>query len=112
MAANYESRFPAIVAELAVKLDAVGKLAAEAIAVGARANVPLGPPTVHLKDHITVEHEGVGEYRVLAGDKETFYGHIVEHGSVHSAPHPFLMPAAEATVPEIDRIAKIALADL
>lgn len=114
MSDNYTSRFPEIVAELAVKLDAVGQLTAETVVVGAKANLALGPPKVHLKedDHIHVEHVGVGEHMVVAGDNETFYGHIVEHGSVHAAAHPFLMPAAEATVPEIDRVAKIALRDL
>lgn len=114
MSANYQSRFPEIVAELAVKLDAVGALASQQIAAGARQNLALGPPSIHLKEgeHIHVEHEGVGEYRVIAGDNDTFYGHIVENGGVHSAPHPFLMPAAEAVVPEIDSLARQALRGL
>jgi hypothetical protein len=32
---------------------------------------------------------------VVAGDDDVFYGHMVEHGTTHSAPHPFRVPAAE-----------------
>lgn len=111
---SYKSRLPEIAAELEAKLNAVGKLAAETVVVGAKANLALGPPPVHLKDddHIHVEPHGSGDFLVVAGDSETFYGNIVEHGSVHASAHPFLVPAAEATRPEVDRIAKIALRDL
>lgn len=109
---TYSSRLPAIAAELAVKLDAVAKLAAEEVAADARNNVNVGAPDVHIKDHITVDHEGIGEYAVVAGNKDVFYGHILEHGSVHAGPHPFLLPAAESVAPNVDTLAKRALAGL
>ena len=108
-----KSRIPEIVLELALKLDAVGEATAESIADGARARVPVGAPDVHLKDAIRVkEGQGVGEFQVLAGDGDTFYGHIVEHGSVHSAPRPFLVPAAEEARAKINTLARAALRTL
>lgn len=107
------SRIPEIVVELALKLDAVGEATAESIARGARERVPIGAPDVHLKDAIRVKDgEGVGEFQVLAGDSDTFYGHIVEHGSAHSAPHPFLLPAAEEARQRINTLARTALRNL
>ena len=108
-----KSRIPEIVLELALKLDAVGEATAESIADGARARVPVGAPDGHLKDAIRVkEGQGVGEFQVLAGDGDTFYGHIVEHGSVHSAPRPFLVPAAEEARAKINTLARAALRTL
>lgn len=108
-----KSRIPGIVVELALKLDAVGRSTAESIADGARARVPVGAPNVHLKDAIRVKDgQGVGEFQVLAGDGDTFYGHIVENGSVHAAPRPFLVPAAEEARQRVNTIARAALRDL
>lgn len=106
------SRLDRIALELAAKLDAVGRATAERIERDAKATVPVGAPSVHLRDAIHVERTGIGEYEVRAGDSDVFYGHIVEHGSVHSAPHPFLLPAAEAARSEIKPIARAALRNL
>ena len=45
---------------------------------------------------------------MVAGDRDVFYGHLVEYGTQSSgaggggaAPHPFLTPAAKAVVPTI-----------
>jgi HK97 gp10 family phage protein len=48
----------------------------------------------HLRDAIHVEEALEGVY-VVAGDKDVFWGHLVEHGTSHSAPHPFLVPSLE-----------------
>ena len=92
-----KSRFPMIAAELRPRVLAAVEEAAGLVAEEARRRVPVGPGDVHLRDHISVESESDG-YAVLAGDGETFYGHMVEFGTSHSAPHPFLLPAAEENV--------------
>lgn len=90
---SYKSRLPGIIAELEVKMDLVARGAAELIEQGAKSRVPVA--TGKLRDRIHTEHEGPGEYAVIAGDDEVFYGHIVEHGGVHSPGRPFMTPAAE-----------------
>ena len=85
-----------------------GKLAdaleegAKAVAVGAAARVPVD--TGDLKRAIHVERRGRTEYAVVAGNRDAWYGHLVEHGSAIGGrgrpaipPHPFLVPALEAT---------------
>lgn len=42
-------------------------------------------------------------YSVVAGDNDAFYGHMVEFGTSHTAPRPFLIPALEESKPEIMR---------
>jgi hypothetical protein len=40
------------------------------------------------------EVAGAGAH--VIADSDVFYGHLVEHGTSHSAPHPFLVPSLEA----------------
>lgn len=96
MGATLKTRLPEIAAELRPKVSAAVKHSAQVVAEDAEARVPVGPPTVHLKDRIHVERKGPAEYAVIAGDEEAFYGHMVEFGTSHSAPRPFLLPALEA----------------
>lgn len=90
------SRLPEIAAELRPKVSQAVSKGADLVVEGARERVPVGPEKPHLRDAIHKERIGPAEYAVVAGDKEVFWGHLVEHGTVHSAPHPFLVPAAEA----------------
>jgi HK97 gp10 family phage protein len=90
-----KSRLPLIAAELNPLVDAAVKTGAEGIASGARARVEVGAPDVHIRDAIHVEREGLMRYAVVAGDDDAWYGHLLEHGTVHSAPKPFLIPATE-----------------
>lgn len=90
-----KSRIPLIAAELNAKVDTAVATGALAVAAHARARVPVGAPDVHLRDAIHVERTGVAEYSVVAGDNEVWYGHLVEWGTSHSAPRPFMVPAAE-----------------
>lgn len=112
MPATLESRFPTIIAELRPKVSAAVKASAEQIAETARENVPVGEPDVHLKDHIHVENTGAAEYAVVAGDSEVFYGHMVEFGTSHSAPKPFLLPATEEGKPVAISLVEAALRGL
>jgi HK97 gp10 family phage protein len=89
----YKSRLREISAALPIRLDAVARKAADDVADGARENVAVR--TGDLRNAIHVEHRGVGEYAVVAGDDKAWYGLLVEHGTRHNPPRPFLHPAAE-----------------
>lgn len=93
MPATLKSRFPEITAELRPRVSAAVKAAAEGIENGAKERVPVD--TGALRDAIHVERQGVAEYAVIAGDSAAWYGMLVEHGTTHNPPHPFLIPAAE-----------------
>jgi HK97 gp10 family phage protein len=90
----FESRLPRIAAKLAVEADAIARAGAEMVSVRAKARVPVR--TGSLRDAIHIDHVGPGEYEVVAGNSNVFYGHIVEHGGVRSPAHPFLTPAEES----------------
>lgn len=87
-----ESRLPEIIAELLPAIEAAERAGAEVIAQAAKARVPVD--SGRLRNAIHVETGPDGAY-VVAGDREAFYGHIVEHGGVNHSPHPFLVPALE-----------------
>lgn len=99
--ASLKSRLPQIAAELRPKVGAAVKRGAEVVSADAQQRVPIGPPQVHLKDHFHVNRLGPAEYEVSAGDGQTFYAHMVENGTTHSAPRPFLVPALEARKSEV-----------
>jgi HK97 gp10 family phage protein len=95
-----KSRFPAIAAELEPLTRGALEAGAELVSTAAKGRVVVGERTPHLRDAIHTDSEPEGVY-VVAGDKETFYGHMVEHGTSHSAPQPFLIPALEETRSEV-----------
>lgn len=95
----FSSRLPKIAADLELKLDAIAAAGAEKLAQHARERVPVR--TGKLRDAIHVEHEGPGEYAVIAGNNQAFYGHIVEHGGAHTPARAFMTPATEQTRVEI-----------
>lgn len=80
-------------------MDAVAREGAAMVESGAKERVSVR--TGKLRDAIHIERKAAGEYDVVAGDSEAFYGHIVEHGSVHTPPRPFLVPAGEEAKREI-----------
>lgn len=104
------SRLPEIAAGLAHRMDTVASNAADKVVEGAQERVPV--KTSRLHDAIHKEHTGLGEYTVLAGDTEVFYGHIVEHGGARTPPHPFLMPAAEDVHNQINSLGLEAFGEL
>lgn len=96
MSAILRSRLPAIIAVLPVGVDGATREAAEVVVERAKARVSVNEGD--LRDAIHIEREGVAEYAVVAGDEnEVFYGHMVEHGTSHSAPRPFLVPSLDET---------------
>lgn len=69
----------------------------------AMANVPLGPPTIHLKENIGAApvpgqsgKVAVGAFRILKIG-EIFYGRFLEFGTVKQSATPWLRPAFDAT---------------
>jgi HK97 gp10 family phage protein len=95
---SYKTRIPHINAELEAKLEAVAKAGAEQIAQSAKERAPVN--TGKLRDAIHVDQDG-GGFAVIAGNKDVFYGHIVEHGGNRTAPRPFMIPALEQHREEI-----------
>lgn len=98
MPVELKSRLPEIALEL-------GPLTSEGLNEGAKLIVEAAKQRVpvesgRLRDAIHIEDEGQG-IAVVAGNNEAFYGHMVEHGTTHSPPHPFLVPAFEETKVEV-----------
>lgn len=71
----------------------------------ARANVPLGPPSIHLRDNVGAapDPDGANAHRWIAAVKigalktpvigEIFYGRFLELGTVKQSARPWLRPA-------------------
>lgn len=83
-------------------MDGLTAAVAELVSTGAKAIVAV--ETGRLRKAIHVERKGRGNYSVVAGGPGVFYGHIVEHGGVHHAAQPFLVPSAEAVRMEVPAI--------
>jgi HK97 gp10 family phage protein len=103
------SRIPEIIAKLDPETLQGVRDAADEIVRGAQERVPVDSGA--LRDAIHVESKGM-ETRVVAGDSQAWYGHIVEHGSTTAPPRPFLIPAYEAVRPSIEEIIGDQLEDL
>lgn len=95
-----KSRIPKITGELAVAVDAA--IVAGAHRVAATAEQRLGSHRVsgELEQQVHVlDRKREGVY-VVAGDRSdpsfAFYAHMLEFGTTHSPPYPFLVPSLEA----------------
>jgi HK97 gp10 family phage protein len=113
MPATLKSRLPLIAAELRPKVSAAVKASAELIEARAKVRVHDRPPIgVGLVAAIHTEREGAAGYRVVAGNNDAWYGHLLEHGTSHSAPYPFLVPALEESTEEALALVRAALTGL
>lgn len=90
----------------------------------AKARCPLGLYPPHVRERIHVE-AAEGGLEVVGGDREAWYGHIIEFGSRprrtrdrpgrrahptgHMPPHPFLLPVFEANREAIMKAAENAV---
>lgn len=88
-----------------MRVQTAQHIAAERIALDAQQRVAVGGPEDphpgRLRDSIHAEHRAEGWYVLAsarAGEDEQGapYGHMLEFGTVDTAPQPFLVPAAEA----------------
>ena len=101
--ATLKSRLPQIIPEMAAKVSATVKWGAEMIAEDASALAPDATPYGEgLVSAIHVERAGAAEYAVVAGDEDVFWGHFQEFGTTKQAPQPFLIPAAEGRIGDIE----------
>lgn len=121
MPATLKSRFPQIIAGLDPRVNAAVKAGAELVAARAKARVPDAPPIGQgLVEAIHVESTETawagagteGGQLVIAGDREHFYGHMIEFGTSKMAPRPFLIPALEESKGEVISLASAALKGL
>jgi HK97 gp10 family phage protein len=110
MGATLKSRLPEIAAELRPKVSAAVKQGAEMIAADAQARVHVR--SGELQNRIHTERRGGGEYAVVAGDGEAFYGHLLEGGTDIAPPYPFLTPAFEENEGEVVRLVQFSLKTL
>jgi len=92
-----KSRIPEITVALPGLVSRAVKAGAQIIAEKADENLVRGGHILRdeLGMAIHVEREGAAEYAVVAGDDKVFWGHLVERGTTHSPPYPFLVPALE-----------------
>lgn len=101
MAVSFHSSFPRLRAHARARAAVAVRGSAEAIAQGARDRVPVD--TGDLEETIEVVQRSPLKARVQAGSREAFYPHMVENGTVRSAPRPFMLPAAEQEAPAFTR---------
>jgi len=95
-----KSQLSEIAAELGPAVERAVKKGAETVMADAKIRVPVDEddfdPKNHLRDAIHLERDDTTDgWLVVARNHDVFYGHMVEHGTVHSAPRPFLVPALE-----------------
>lgn len=123
MPVNLRSELPDIANGMKRRANRGLKEGAELVAKTAALNAPYDPDEdeVHLRDRIHVERRGTGEYAVVAGDDEAWYGHLIEHGTARGGkpggrgergptpPRPFLVPALEVHFEDIVRLVKEAI---
>lgn len=107
MSVKLKNRLPIIAAELRPHVEAAVALGAERISQSAKDRVPVH--TGRLRNAIHVDRRGHGEYRVVAGDHEAFYGHLVEFGTNRAPAQPFLVPAAEENRRSVEALVTTAL---
>ena len=89
------NKIPSIASHLNEAVSEALDEVAQEIVDGAQMRVPRATGALHDAIHVEIGDEN--ERRVVAGDGgDVFYGHMVEHGTSHSPPHPFLIPAFEA----------------
>jgi len=106
----YRSRIPRVAALLPIRAAEAARLGAELVERRAKDRVPVRSGA--LRDAIHVEATGLGEFTVVAGNTEVFYGHIVEHGGARTSAQPFLIPAGEETRKDLVKLGIRALRTL
>lgn len=100
------SDIPRIITNMVRFPDDVADDAADLIIAAAKDKVPV--VSGKLRDAIHADEEPEGVY-VVAGNNVAWYGALVEYGTSHSAPRPFLIPAFEENVDEIQHRSRFRL---
>lgn len=110
MSVTLKSRLPEIAAELQTRISAGTKAGAEIIEAKAKERVPV--LSGRLRDSIHTEFQGSGDWNVVAGSRDVFYGHMIEFGTTRAPAHPFLVPALEESRTEVEKAVTLALRSL
>lgn len=110
MSVRYSSRFPQISREIRPHVATGTRRGAELVMEAAKGRVPVR--TGALKNAIHIDFRGDADYAVVAGDRDVFYGHMVEHGTTRAPAHPFLVPALEERKAAITALVKAELGRL
>lgn len=93
MAVIFKNRLPQIMLELPAAVDTAVAAAAQLVEQRAKGRVPVA--SGKLRDAIHTDRQGVAEYEVVGGSGDAWYGHLVEFGTSHNPPRPFLVPSLE-----------------
>jgi HK97 gp10 family phage protein len=88
-----KSRIPQIIVEIDVRIADVIDRGADAVVRDAKARVPRKTDTLYNAIHKDEQDDGT--YVLGGNDDEAWYGHLVEYGTVRTAPQPFLVPSLE-----------------
>lgn len=110
MTVTLKSRLPQIASELQARVSAGTKAGAAIIEARAKERVPVR--SGRLKDAIHTEFKGSGDWSVVAGNRDVFYGHLIEFGTTRAPAHPFLVPALESSRAEVEKAITLALRTL
>lgn len=93
------SRLPEITVEIEVIVNDRIERGAEAVKDRAEQRLEPHRLTGRLQEATHVQEEPEGFYVVAGGKTEdgddVFWGHMLEHGTSHSPPYPFLVPSLE-----------------
>jgi HK97 gp10 family phage protein len=112
----YTSRIPQIASELAVAVDTALLAGAEKVRADAETRLEPHRLSGALEDQIVVDDRKRAGIYVRAGDPKdpsfAFWGMLLEHGTEHSAPYPFLVPALEENREHITGEVKAAIGRL
>lgn len=108
-----KSRLPEIAAALPGRVDAAIVQGAHAVAADAERRLEPHRQSGELARQLHVDEDQREGVYVVAGDPRdpsfAFYAHMVELGTSHSAPYPFLVPALEENVSAIEGLVRTAL---
>lgn len=99
MSAILRSRLPAIIGSLAVVVDDAVIKGAHLVQADAERRLAPHRRTGELEQQVHVDDQKREGVYVVAGEPTdpsfAFWGHMLEHGTSHSPPYPFLVPALE-----------------
>jgi HK97 gp10 family phage protein len=113
---SYSSRIPKFVAELPTTLDAALVEGAHLIADDAEERLRPHHLSGELERELHVDDTHREGIYVLAGDPSdpafAFYGHMLEFGTSHAPPYPFMVPAFEANRDAVVSLATAAVRGL
>jgi HK97 gp10 family phage protein len=111
-----KSRLPAIASELKIAVDAAIVKGAHAVAADAERRLEPHCRTGELEQQVHVDEAQREGVYVVAGDPKdpsfAFWGHMLEHGTSHSPPYPFLVPALEENRTAIEQLVRVSLRGL